>query len=192
MRVCLPSVARFTALCLPVCALFLPACDDGSSQPAAPQRTYEQRQMDAATESARQHLDQFIEAFENREDRQLNFMVRKVYETEFGSKRPVWILIDQYENDTFHGLIDVPPEDMPSLQSGQATTVHRDAVTDWMYTDDGAIVGGWTLRVAIEQADPGRRDLIMEAFGLTEQDLRRSPHLEPDAADPQAAGTDTP
>lgn len=57
-----------------------------------------------------------------------------------------------WDGARFHGHLANEPVDIGNMREGQEVVVDRDEVEDWMYyDDDGAIVGGYTVRVLMDR-----------------------------------------
>jgi uncharacterized protein YegJ (DUF2314 family) len=50
-------------------------------------------------------------------------------------------------------VLDNDPVDLHRLRRGEALTIERDAVEDWLYFDGDAMHGGYTVRVAMARQE---------------------------------------
>ena len=69
----------------------------------------------------------------------------------------MWLTPVTYDGQNFHGTINNIPELVKSVEIGQAVTVAPSEISDWMYIDNGKLVGGETMRALRNAATPAER-----------------------------------
>lgn len=78
-----------------------------------------------------------------------------------------WITDISFENDAFTGKIGNEPGVVKNVKEGQAWTVKKDEISDWMYTKGDRIHGGYTIDPLLgsfpkDKADAMRAQLVRE------------------------------
>lgn len=107
----------------------------------------EDPQMAAAVVKARTTVDEFIAALSQPSPSQSSFTVK--VEVTQKDKDPVylWLSPVRIERDTFVGNLSRQPRNLTEVELGDEITVRQNSIYDWMYSDDGRVVGGHTIRV---------------------------------------------
>ncbi len=136
-------------------------------------------QLDRATAIAQARLDEFIAVLQDHELEKHGFTILTHFTTPDGESVDIWVGAEAFADDQFTGIVDDKPEEVTTIKLGDTVTIARGDVFDWMYLDHDTLVGGWTVRVQIDFAEPGQRDLMMERLNLTESDLVLPPVPEP-------------
>ena len=63
----------------------------------------------------------------------------------------------QYGGKVFRGKINNDPELVKNVKIGQSITVEPKQISDWMYINQGKLVGGTTVRVLRDNLSPSER-----------------------------------
>ena len=66
-----------------------------------------------------------------------------------GGAEHIWIKDLQFIGDKLHGKVANDPINVKNLQYGDEVTVVPERVSDWRYSKDGLIYGGWTIYDAL-------------------------------------------
>ena len=111
--------------------------------------------MNQAMAKARATSDQFAEALRNPGKRS-DFSLKAKF-TEGSEAEHMWVNDIRVEGASFKGKLGNDPENLKKIRFGQSVTVSRDRVSDWMYVEDGKLVGGYTLRVLRDRMKPSER-----------------------------------
>jgi uncharacterized protein YegJ (DUF2314 family) len=61
----------------------------------------------------------------------------------------------------FQGKVDNVPEKINGLKLGQVVSVNPDEISDWVYINNGKLVGGYTIRAHYNELTPEQK----KAFG---------------------------
>jgi uncharacterized protein YegJ (DUF2314 family) len=112
--------------------------------------------MAAAIEKARSTVDTFIAALKSPKAGQSAFSIKKEFADGDGREH-MWLTPVTYDGQNFHGTINNIPELVKSVEIGQAVTVAPSEISDWMYIDNGKLVGGETMRALRNAATPAER-----------------------------------
>ncbi|HET6824232.1 MAG TPA: DUF2314 domain-containing protein [Anaerolineales bacterium] len=126
-------------------------------------------ELDAAIAQARGSLDDFVTriatAHANR-----TFVAVKVRFTPPGEPpQEIWVDEVTYTNGVFRGNMG---DDIPSLrlEAGEKVTIHEEDIVDWMIVEDGKLVGGYTIRLAVQRMSPEERERFLETLDYTIED----------------------
>ena len=113
--------------------------------------------MRTAIEQARRTLRDFFEAFAEPKPNQESFLLKVLFESQ-GKNEHIWVADINASVFPLEGTVANEPE-LPSLTFMQRTSFHPSQITDWMYIEDGYLVGGFTTRAiraglsGVERAD---------------------------------------
>lgn len=113
-------------------------------------------EMTAAMSRAQETLPQFISALRLPSPSQSDFTI-KVGFTDAGDTEYMWVTPVTYDGTKFNGKLDNDPVQVRNVKLGDAVSVEPNRVADWMYVDDGKLVGGYTLRVLRDRMTPAQR-----------------------------------
>jgi uncharacterized protein YegJ (DUF2314 family) len=129
------------------CLLFAAACggSDSDKPPIINVKDTDQA-MNAAMDEARAKVDQFVAALTKPSPKQKDFTFKKKFE-EGGKVEYMWITDVRVKGETLTGKLNNEPRTMKKVRIGASVTIPKAEVADWMFVDDGRLVGGYTLRV---------------------------------------------
>jgi uncharacterized protein YegJ (DUF2314 family) len=122
--------------------------------------------MNAAMRTARSTVQTFITALKAQKPGQLEFAVKKRFSDSYGDEH-MWIGDLRYDGKAFHGRLNNRPVDVRAIKLGDAVTVAPDEISDWMYVDNGKLVGGYTIRVLVDKLPPNERKQVEQESGYT-------------------------
>ena len=100
-------------------------------------------EMAAAITKARETFDRFERAFRAR--KATKFAVKLKLEDE-KTEEQVWISVTKIEGGVVHGTLDSDPIAVRK-KKGDAMSVHKTKLLDWLYVTGGRMIGGTTVRV---------------------------------------------
>lgn len=126
-------------------------------------------ELDAAIVQARGSLDEFVTKIGTPHANR-TFVAVKVRFTPLGeSPQDIWVDEVTYTNGVFRGNMG---DDIPSLrlEAGEKVTIHEEDIVDWMVVEDGKLVGGYTIRLAVAQMSPEEREQFLETLDYTIED----------------------
>ena len=113
-------------------------------------------QMLVAVSNAQAAVPQFVRVLTNPAPNQTRFKIKKPFGTHTGSEEHLWISELKFDGTNFHGRLDNQPTELLTWKQGDAVTVFTNELSDWLYHEDGLIVGGFTLRV-MRQSVTGKK-----------------------------------
>jgi uncharacterized protein YegJ (DUF2314 family) len=102
-------------------------------------------QMDAAISEAKASIRNFFEAFFHPKEGQRGFLVKVVFD-EDDRREHIWMADLNFHGEKPTGVIANEPG-LPSLKFMQRVAFEASYISDWMYIEDGYLVGGYTTRV---------------------------------------------
>ena|SRR5437870_1599188 len=106
----------------------------------------EDPEMNAAISAAQASITNFMTAFRNPQTNQQYFLIKGKF-TAGDVVEHIWVADLHYDGDVFHGVIANEPESLPNLRFKQPVEVQVGQISDWMFVQDGKLVGGYTSRV---------------------------------------------
>jgi uncharacterized protein YegJ (DUF2314 family) len=112
--------------------------------------------MSSAIQRARSTVGQFIQALGKPKPSQSSFSV-KVTIRDGDSKEYMWLIPVDYDAGRFSGTIDNQPDKVKTIKLGDKITVKKEEICDWMYVDDGKLVGGYTIRALRDLVPANKR-----------------------------------
>ncbi len=104
------------------------------------------KEMNTAIEEARQNIGKFDIALKEKKNRFDNFCLKVCFETE-EHKEHIWICDITIKNNDFFGVINNLPEYIIDINIGDTVKINKENISDWMYTDNGILKGGYTIRL---------------------------------------------
>jgi len=99
----------------------------------------------ATVVEARDHWPQFLLAFDTRTLDQ-TFYVKATFR-ERGETEFMWLTVTALEHDFIYGVLDSEPLYMKAVRQGDRVRVELHDVSDWVYTQDGQMHGGFSFKV---------------------------------------------
>jgi uncharacterized protein YegJ (DUF2314 family) len=109
-------------------------------------------EMNAAVEAARSSIGDFLEAFLNPSPNQSSFLL-KVRFISSEETEHIWLAdLDLGPNKSAGTVAN--ETNFPGLAYMQRVSFTPDQITDWMYFEDGALVGGFTTRLLMRRSNP--------------------------------------
>jgi uncharacterized protein YegJ (DUF2314 family) len=131
------------------------------------------RGMAAAIAKARQSFRQFIDTFSHPKPGQNAFLVKMAFDSPSGTEH-LWLAdLDLSAAKPTGVIADVPTR--PDLQFKQRVEIDFTRLSDWMYVEDGKLVGGYTIRLLRERMTPAERKEADAAMPFRIED-ETSPH----------------
>jgi uncharacterized protein YegJ (DUF2314 family) len=158
------NVMKRTALALLVVTMLIVGCSDRSENPVIEVEA-DDIEMNAAIAHARVTVDEFVKRLQKPKPMDESFSVKKMIEDN-GDVEHFWLIDISYSDGIFTGTVGNVPQSVRNVKFGQKVNVAESEITDWMYLDDGKLVGNFTLQVLLkrmpkEQAEALRKQLQM-------------------------------
>jgi uncharacterized protein YegJ (DUF2314 family) len=112
--------------------------------------------MKAAIDKARSTVNQFIAALQKPKKTQENFSIKMLFKDGEEGEH-MWLLPVTYDGKQFTGVVNNMPEKIKTAKLKQRVTIDPDKISDWMYIENGKLVGGFTIRALHERLSPEER-----------------------------------
>jgi len=112
-------------------------------------------EMNAAIEAARNSIGTFIDAFVYPTNTQKSFLLKVAFSHERGYEH-IWMADLKMLDGIFHGTVANEPKSV-GLQFMARATFQPSQVTDWMFIDEGFLVGGFTTKLIRDRMNPEKR-----------------------------------
>jgi uncharacterized protein YegJ (DUF2314 family) len=119
--------------------------------------------MHRATLEAQSTIGKFIAALKNPEPGQRDFEIKKTFIQGSQTER-LWLSDVRFVSGHFQGRIDDKPRNIGELKLGQLVSVNTNKIDDWLYVDNGALVGGkgilvggYTIRAHYKKLSPKQK-----------------------------------
>jgi uncharacterized protein YegJ (DUF2314 family) len=112
--------------------------------------------MHLAVKEARKTVGKFIAALEHPAPGQEDFEIKKPFIRDHQVEH-IWLSEVRLVGDLFQGRIDNQPRKIAGLKIGEMASVKPNEISDWLYIDNGKLVGGFTVRVHYNELSPQQK-----------------------------------
>ena len=149
--------------------LWMFACVPRPAVSSTPTPSSTDTELEAAIEQARSSLDTFIAKITTPHANR-TFVAVKVRFTPPGeSPQDIWVDEVTYIDGVLRGSVG---DDIPALrlEAGEKITVDEEDILDWMIVEDGKLIGGYTIRLAVQRMSPEERERFFETLDYTIED----------------------
>jgi uncharacterized protein YegJ (DUF2314 family) len=126
-------------------------------------------EFDAAIKQARDSLDMFTTKISTpRASRTFVALKVRFYPPD-QLPQEIWIDEVTYRDGVFRGTMG---DDIPALklEMGEKITIDEDDIIDWMVVEDGKLIGGYTIRLAVQRMLPEEREQFLETLDYSIED----------------------
>jgi uncharacterized protein YegJ (DUF2314 family) len=125
----------------------------------------EDQLMNSAIENAKLTFTQFDTAFKNGHFDTSQFSLKIRFETAIGGEH-IWTYGITFQNNSYYGIIDEDPVAAKNIRKGDKVKITKDNLSDWMYSDNGTLRGGFTIRALRDKMSPEERKTFDSTFYL--------------------------
>lgn len=145
------------------------ACAPAPMTTASPTTSGIDTELEAAIERARGSLDDFLARITTSHAERTFVAVKVRFSPPGESAQDIWVDEVTYAGGVLRGLIG---DDVPSLrlEAGETIRVEEEDIVDWMIVEDGKLVGGYTIRLAVQRMSPEEREKFLETLDYTIED----------------------
>jgi uncharacterized protein YegJ (DUF2314 family) len=112
--------------------------------------------MHEAVIKARKTVGKFIGALQHPTTGQTDFEVKKPFVQGINVEH-IWLSDVVFTGSRFLGRLDNTPQKIRGLKVGQLVSVNPNEISDWVYIDNGKLVGGYTIRVHYNELTPDQK-----------------------------------
>lgn len=117
--------------------------------------------MENAVQTARKTVDKFIADLRSPKGNQSRFAVKKPF-VEGDKVEHIWLNEVSFDGRLFHGKVDNEPVNIKGVRPGQEVSVSPNEISDWMYVQDGRLVGGYTIVAMCQDMSPDKKKQFEE------------------------------
>jgi uncharacterized protein YegJ (DUF2314 family) len=128
----------------------------GSAEPEYFEVTKDHAAMHRAVIQARKTVGKFILALNHPAPGQQDFEVKKPF-IQGDQVEHIWLSDVRFVGNRFQGRLDNQPRKIRGLKLGQLVSVNPDEISDWLYVDNGKLVGGYTVRAHYNELSPQQK-----------------------------------
>src|ERR1700731_1481505 len=118
----------------------------GGTEPEYFQVPKDHAAMHRAVIEARKTVGKFIVALKHPAPGQQDFEVKKPF-VQGNQVEHIWLSDVRFVGNRFQGRVDNQPRKIQGVKLGQLVSVNPNEISDWLYVDNGKLVGGYTDRV---------------------------------------------
>jgi len=135
------------------------SCDKNAVDRPSPEIEVDQsdKEIEKIAENARRALPTFFRNLTRPEAGADNFFVKYPLSADDGGTEQVWLGNIHFKEGIYYGRL----ANMPKLQSGRKKnnliTFDPDKITDWMYIQNGKIIGGQSIKYLLEKIPENQR-----------------------------------
>jgi len=127
-----------------------------TTEPEYYQVQNEHAAMHQAVIKARKTVGKFINALKHPAAGQTDFEVKKPF-VQGSDVEHIWLSDVQFTGSRFQGRVDNAPRKIHGLKVGQLVSVNPNEISDWVYLDNGKLVGGYTIRAHYNELTPDQK-----------------------------------
>ena len=118
-----------------------------------------------AITQARRTVPSFLAALRDPKPNQESFAVKYPFK-EGEQVEHMWVEKVSYDGSVLRGVLNNYPERLRNLEADQPVEVSPAEVSDWMYVEDGRLIGGYTMRVTFRRYTPTEKREVEESLGF--------------------------
>ena len=119
--------------------------------------------MNAAMSKAKSEIDGFIDSLISPKPKQKEFAVKKAFLCRGGATTTheyIWLVQLSYREGRFYGRIGNDPVEVDGVKAGDSVVLEKKDACDWMFIDDGYLMGGYTILALRDQMSAVERQLF--------------------------------
>jgi uncharacterized protein YegJ (DUF2314 family) len=121
--------------------------------------------MNVAIKHAKETFTQFDSAFKNGHFDTSKFSIKVKIETITGSEH-IWTQFLTFENGFYYGAIDEDAVATEKVMERDKVKIDMNNLSDWMYSDNGVLRGGFTIKAARDKMNVEARTAFDSTFLL--------------------------
>src|SRR5690606_31859303 len=120
-------------------------------------------EMNRSMERARAEIDTFIARLGKPTPVDRNFALKAPVE-DGDDVEHFWLNDVRYREGHFEGTIGNDPALVKNVKLGDSWRVARSEISDWMFVENGRLVGGYTIRVLLDRLDAEERQALLASL----------------------------
>lgn len=125
--------------------------------------------LDSAIQQARASLHTFIETITTPHADRTFVAIKVRFYPPDALPQDIWVDDVTYTDGVLRGNMG---DDIPSLklEAGEKITIDERDILDWMIVENGKLIGGYTIRLAVERMSPEERERFLETLDYSIED----------------------
>jgi len=123
------------------------------------------KKMNEAIALAGKTLDQFDKAFKSGNKALSYFSIKMRFDTPKGGEH-IWMSDIDLKDGKYFGAVGNVPEQTNAIKLGDVMEIPKDRISDWMYTENGKLRGGYTIRAIRERMSKEERKQFDQEMGM--------------------------
>jgi uncharacterized protein YegJ (DUF2314 family) len=145
------------------------ACAPAFGTTASPTTSGTDTELEAAIQQARGSLDDFLTKITTPHPDRTFIAVKVRFAPPGESTQDIWVDEVTYIDGVLRGFMG---DDIPSLrlEAGETISIEEEDIVDWMIVEDGKLVGGYTIRLAVQRMSPEEREQFLETLDYVIED----------------------
>ena len=145
------------------------ACTPAFGATASPTTSGTDTELEAAIQQARGSLDDFLTEITTPHPDRTFVAVKVRFAPPGESTQDIWVDEVTYIDGVLRGFMG---DDIPSLrlEAGETININEADIVDWMIVEDGKLVGGFTIRLAVQRMSPEEREQFLETLDYVIED----------------------
>lgn len=120
--------------------------------------------MNAAIKKAQKTLPQFIQALRTKKNL-TNVRIKYPFHQNMKVEH-MWIRNVHVQGNKFVGVVGNHPNLVTNIKKGDTVRVSATSISDWMYVQNGKLVGGYTVRALRAQLSPQDRKVFDQSLSF--------------------------
>jgi uncharacterized protein YegJ (DUF2314 family) len=128
---------------------------------------FDEKLMGRAIQKAKDTKQDFIAALQNKPEGAMGFAIKKPYPTPKGGEEHIWLNEVSWDGKVFDASINDEPVDTKAVKMGERQKVAPEEISDWMYIQNGKLMGGYTIRVLHYQSSPEEQKEFLKHVPFT-------------------------
>lgn len=167
------SISHITLAATIVCLLFTGCALDGKrptirreGNPDAVEIAASDAAILSAIQTARQTVGEFTTALDTQTPGRSDFTVKFPFEQN-GDVEHMWIVNLKHTGGKLKGTVDNEPTQITNIKLGQIVEIDAKGVSDWMYLENGKIVGAFTIKAIYKNYPEADRRQLEDSLGGT-------------------------
>ena len=139
------------------------ACAPNHTATPVPSTSWTDAELASAIQQARDSLHMFIATLAAPQVDRTFVAVKVRFHPPGEASQDIWVDEVTYKNGVFRGNMgdDIP---MLKLEAGEKITIDEKDIVDWMIVEEGRLIGGYTIRLAVQRMAPEERERFLETL----------------------------
>jgi len=117
-------------------------------------------EMRQITEDARNTLPGFFRHLTRVNAKNRDFFVKYPFMADDDSNiaiEQIWLTGIRFKDGIHYGILSSAPLHLSGMKKGDTVRFDPDTITDWMYIQNGTIIGGYSIQYLLEKIPPDQR-----------------------------------